>query len=258
MKNLRIILKNIISKIAGDDRDSMAGKLIYGIFWNLISALSSQGFPLIAAIITARILGKFGYGQFGIINSTVILFSTFAGLGLGITATKYIAQFHKQIPNGNGRIMGLTNLFGIISGLVTFAIFFIIAPWLATNSLASPSLAPDLQIASLLLIFNTMVGIQSGSIIGFGAFKNLARISILQGIISASLTITGVYFFGLIGAISAIVINSLINLILYAITVHNLTKEFKIKINYLKSWKEKDIIWKLSFPTMISQIMVDQ
>ena len=101
-----------------------------------------------------------------------------------------------------------------------------------------------------------MVGIQSGSIAGFGAFKDLARIALFQGIISASLTVTGVYFFGLIGAVTAMVINSIINLILYKITINNLVKSFKIKIDYLKSWQEKDIIWKLSFPTMLSSVMV--
>lgn len=256
MGKIKLLLKNLIGNAAGDDRESMKGKLIYGIFWNLISAFASSGFPMIAAIITARLLGTFGYGQLGMINSTVILFSTFAGLGLGITATKYIAQLHKTNPERTGRIMGLTNLFGIVSGVVMFVILFLIAPWLASNTLAAPDLAPILRIASLLLIFNTIVGIQSGSIAGFGAFKDLARIALFQGVISASLTVTGVYFFGLIGAITAMVINSIINLILFKITLNNLVKGFKIKIDYLKSWQEKDVIWKLSFPTMLSSVMV--
>jgi len=256
MGNLRTFIRTFLEDLSGKDKDSMQGKLIYGIFWNLISAVASQGFPLIAAIIAARLLGTFGYGQLGMINSTIILFSTFAGLGLGITATKYIAQYHNTNPNRTGRIIGLTNLFGIISGLIMFVILFTIAPWLASNTLASPNLTPILRIASLLLIFNTIVGIQAGSIAGFGAFKDLARIAIFQGIISASLTITGVYFFGLTGAVTAMVINSIINLTLYQITIKNLLKNFKIKIDYLKSWQEKDIIWKLSFPTMLSSIMV--
>ena len=137
-----------------------------------------------------------------------------------------------------------------------FVILFAIAPWLASNTLAAPNLAPILRISSLLLIFNTIVGIQAGSIAGFGAFKDLARIALFQGVISASLTVTGVYYFGLIGAVTAMVVNSIINLILYKITINNLIKSFKIKIDYIKSWKEKDIIWKLSFPTMLSSIMV--
>ena len=256
MSKLKIPFKSLIRDAAGDDRESLKGKLIYGIFWNLISALASQGFPMIAAIIAARLLGKFGYGQLGMINSTVILFSTFAGLGLGITATKYIAQLHQTDPERTGRIMGLTNLFGLASGVVMCIILFVMAPWLAANTLAAPDLAPALRIASILLIFNTLVGIQSGSIAGFGAFKDLARIAIFQGIISASLTVNGVYFFGLTGAVTAMVINSIINFILYKRTINNLVKRFKISINYMKSWRERDVIWKLSLPSMLSSVMV--
>lgn len=256
MNKLKLLLKNIKRNSLSNNQESLKDKLIYGIFWNFISALASQGFPLIASIIIARILGTFGYGQLGMINSTVILFSTFAGLGLGITATKYIAQYHLTDPKRTGRIMGLTNLFGIFSGLLMCIILFIMAPWLASNTLAAPDLALNLRIASLLLIFNTIVGIQSGSIAGFGAFKDLAKIAIFQGIISASLILTGVYFFGLTGAIVAMVINSIINIILYKLTINNLVKKFKIKIDYLKSWKEKEVIWKLSFPSMMSSVMV--
>lgn len=256
MASLKNFLLNLIRIFTAQDKESLPGKLIYGVFWNFINALTSQGFPIIAAIIVARILGKFNYGQLGMINSTVILFSSFAGLGLGITATKYIAQLHGTDKERTGRIMGLTNLFGLFFGCLMCILMFFLAPWMASNVLNTPDLALVLKIASLLLIFNTLVGIHSGSIAGFGAFKDLARIAVLQGIISASLTIAGVYFFGLIGAVTAMVINSMINLFLYKITINRLVKNFKIRISYLNSWKEKKIIWKLSFPTMLSSVVV--
>ena len=256
MNKLKTKFKDVISNITWNDKKSLKGKLIYGFFWNFISAVASQGFPLIASIITARLLGTYGYGQLGMINSTIVLFSTFAGLGLGTTATKYIAQFHQTDPGRTGRIIGLTNLFGLISGSLMCIILFIIAPWLATNMLAAPELTTELRIVSLLLVFNTLLGIQSGTIAGFGAFKSLARIAIIQGIIASVLTITGVYFFGLLGAVTALVIISAINLILYRIGIRNLVREFKIKVDYLKSWEEKNIIWELSLPTMLSGAMV--
>lgn len=255
MKNIKLPLKKLINEKTIDG-NNLKSRFIYGLFWNLISAVASQGFPMIAAIITARLLGKFGYGQLGIINSTIILFSTFAGLGLGITATKYIAQFHQDDSERTGRIIGITNLFGVISGTIMCIILFILAPWLATNMLTAPELTIELRIVSILLLFNSLIGIQSGIIAGFGAFKNLARIAIVQGVIASSLTITGVYFFGLMGAVTALVINSAVNLILYKISIRNLVKEFKIKIDYLKSWEEKNIIWELSLPSMLSGVMV--
>ena len=254
--NLKLPFISIWREIAVEDHENLRGKLIYGIFWNLISAIASQGFPMIAAIVTARLLGKFIYGQLGMINSTIILFSTFAGLGLGITATKYIAQLHQTDPERTGSIMGLTNLLGAALGVVMCIILFGMAPWLASNTLAAPDLDSALRVASLLLIFNTIVGIQSGSIAGFGAFKDLAKIAIIQGLLSSTLTITGVYFFGLIGSVTAMVISSFINLIIYKLTINDLVKRFNIKIDYIRSWKEKDVIWKLSLPSMLANVMV--
>lgn len=256
MKKIKKPLRNLFDQIMGNNTASIKGQLIYGIFWNFISAIAAQGFPMIAAIVAARLLGKVLYGQLGMINSTVIFFSTFAGLGLGITATKYIAQFHQEDPRKTGRIIGLINIFGLFSGIIMFIIFFITAPFLASTVLADPNLTLALRIASFLLIFNTIIGIQSGSIAGFGAFKDLARIGIIQGIFSACLTVISIYFLGFIGAVIALVISSIIGTILYKLTVNNIIRRFKINIEYLNSWNEKKILWDLSFPTMLSNIMV--
>lgn len=256
MKKLKILLNILIRKVSNDNDKSVEGKLIHGIFWNFISAFAAQGFPLIAAVITARILGKVTYGQLGIINSTIILFSTFAGLGLGITATNYIAKFHQTEPERTGRIMGLTNILGLLSGIVMFLILFLLAPWIASNILASPELGIELRIASFLLIFNTLIGIQAGSLAGFGSFKDLARIAIFQGTISFPIMIIGVYFFDLTGAITALVIISMINFTIYRKSITSVLKKFNVRINYSKARQEINILWELSVPSMLSSVMV--
>lgn len=48
---------------------------------------------LVATIFVTKYLGKKEYGQFGIIKSTILMFAMFAGLELGMTATKYISQY---------------------------------------------------------------------------------------------------------------------------------------------------------------------
>jgi len=43
------------------------------------------------------LLGTVGFGELGVIQSTVGMFGVFAGLGLGMTATKYVASTAAQI-----------------------------------------------------------------------------------------------------------------------------------------------------------------
>ncbi len=253
MENL---IKNLIAKLKDNNHSNLKDKLLYGTFWNLIGTVASQGFIFIAGIITARLLGTVGYGQFGIINSTILMFSTFTGLGLGITATKFISQHHEKDKARTGRIIGLTAIVGTSSGLLMFLILFLIAPLITLTLFNAPYLTLDLRIAALLLIFNTLAGVPYGTITGFGSFKIIARNSIIQGIISFPITIAGVYFFGLTGLISSMVLTSVLNLFLYGHSMRYILSKYKIKIDYSNAFKEKNILWNFSVPSMLSTIVV--
>jgi O-antigen/teichoic acid export membrane protein len=60
-------------------------------FWILLGSFISNVILLIATVLITKLVSKQVYGEFGIIKSTINMFSVFAGLGLGLTATKYIA-----------------------------------------------------------------------------------------------------------------------------------------------------------------------
>ena len=80
-------------------------ELFIGSFWSVLGAIFSKGLVFISWVVVARILGSDGYGQFGIVRSTVLMFSTFAGLGLGITAMKHVAEFLGTDKERTGRIL---------------------------------------------------------------------------------------------------------------------------------------------------------
>src|SRR5216683_7526188 len=73
----------------------MGYRLARGAFWSLVGTVLSRGLGLAAGIFVARTLGKEGFGQFGIIRGTVEMFGIFAGFGLGLTATKYVAELRQ-------------------------------------------------------------------------------------------------------------------------------------------------------------------
>ena len=62
------------------------------MFWTFAGTVISRGLMFVATVAVARILGKTAYGELGMIQSTVGMFSVFAGFGLGLTATKYVAE----------------------------------------------------------------------------------------------------------------------------------------------------------------------
>src|ERR1700722_8315688 len=82
----------------------LGARIARGTFWMLMGAVISRMLGLLTSILLARILGKIAFGELSIIQSTTGLFGAFAGLGIGITATKYVAEFRESKPVRCGRV----------------------------------------------------------------------------------------------------------------------------------------------------------
>src|SRR5215207_6145625 len=124
---------------------SLTSRFARGASWSLVGMGAAQGLALIASIIAARLLGQVSFGEFGMVISTVGAFGMLAGLGLGLTATKYIAERRIINPTGAGQIVGMISKVAALSGGAVALILFIIAPWLAARTLNAPQLADELR-----------------------------------------------------------------------------------------------------------------
>src|SRR6266496_383991 len=73
-------------------------RFVSGIAWSGIGAVISRALSLLASVVTARVIGREMFGEFGIIQSTLCMFGTFAEFGMGLTANKYVAEYRKRSP----------------------------------------------------------------------------------------------------------------------------------------------------------------
>jgi O-antigen/teichoic acid export membrane protein len=110
---------------------SLRARFARGAFWSLLGMGIAQGLALVAAIITARLLGKVAFGEFGMVTGTVGAFGILAGLGLGLTATKYVAEHRSTDPVRAGRILGLSTQVAAVSGGTVALVLFLLAPWMS-------------------------------------------------------------------------------------------------------------------------------
>lgn len=232
------------------------GRLVKGLSWNIIGLMGQKIFTMLSVILVARILGATVYGEFGIINNTISMFATFAGLGLGITSTKIIAEFKRFDKAKVERVLGLTNLFALISGIVMMIFVFILSNWLAVNVLNNPGLEIYLKLSSICLLFNTFNGVQRGALSGFEKFSNVAKTDIKIGIITCCLTIFGTYFYGLLGLVIVNIVISIITNSVFTILIRKTLKANTMKINYREFHKEFRVFVSLSLPSMLSGAMV--
>jgi O-antigen/teichoic acid export membrane protein len=190
---------------------SLRARFALGAFWSLAGAVLSRGFLLAASVVCARLLGEAGFGALGMIQSTVGMFGVFAGLGLGLTATKYVAEFRQSDPERAGRILGLSAAAAFFAGLLMAAALVLLAPFLSKTVLQAPPLAGPLALGAGLVFFGAINGAQTGALAGCEAFSAIARVNLWSGVLSFPLIVFGVASDGLSGAIAGMVAALAIN-----------------------------------------------
>jgi len=186
-------------------RGPLRARFALAAFWSLAGAILSRGFLLAASIVCARLLGEAGFGALGMIQSTVGMFGVLAGLGLGLTSTKYVAEFRRSDPERAGRILGLSATAAFFAGLLMAAALILAAPLLSRTVLAAPSLVGPLALGAGLVFFGAINGAQTGALAGLEAFATIARVNLWSGILSFPLIVFGVWSGGIAGAIAGMV-----------------------------------------------------
>lgn len=236
--------------------DSLRARFARGTVWSIAGAVISQGLTLIAYMITARILGKTGFGELGMINSTVGMFGTFAGFGLGLTTTKYVAEYRTNEPQRAGRVIALASLVAAVSaGLLSVAMIFF-APLIATHTLAAPRLATELRIGAFLMFLNTVNGVQTGTLSGLEAFKAIAQSNLARGVLAFPVIIGGVLLWRLPGAVLGLALASGIGWLINHAILRRKCRALGIRVESKAVWQEHRILTSFTIPAFLANAAV--
>lgn len=237
--------------------DSLRHRLIHGTKWSFVGACITQGLGLLTAIIIARLLGKTGFGQYGIIQSTILMFYVFAEQAMGHTTTKHVAEYRDIDPPRAGRFMGITLLLGTISsGIVAMVVLFF-GKQIAIHILNDVSLYSALRWSVPLLIINTLFDIQMAGLAGLEAFRTIAFVNVLTAIITLPCVVGGVWIYGVSGAIGGFMVSRFIGSIVLQIVLRQHCEKHGFLISYKANRKDWFKIWNFSFPTLLSNIIAN-
>ncbi len=246
-------VRRVAAKLESSD---LAYRLAHGAFWSFAGAALSRALTLAASVVTARILGKEGYGELGVLTSTVMTFQAFSSLGLGMTATKYVAELREKDPARAGRILALSAVSSTATGLLAAGVMWGFAPWLAGRTLDAPQLAGALRIAAVALFFTTIGGAQTGALAGFEAFRTTTWLNVVAGVVGVPVAVAGVWLWGLTGAVWAMVVTAAVQWVLTHAAVRTHARRHGIPIG-VRGWsQEQRVLWTFSLPALAQGLMV--
>ncbi len=234
----------------------IAKRLLTTTLWSAVGDLMSKGAMLLSLVLAARILGKGAYGEFGLVRSTISTFATFGGVGLGLTANKFVARFRDADKPYSGQIIGssyvLAASFGGLIGLAVFAS----AGYLVRVMLDAPQLEGALRIAAFLLFLGSINGAQLGILQGLEAYRRLAVGAAVQGTAALVFIVLGSWYFGLDGALAGLLIYTLGGAVIFQGLIYRETRQQGIRISYHSLDKIWPIFWSFSVPAALMGIAV--
>lgn len=235
----------------------IATRVLRGSLWSLAGSLVSRILALGAALLVARMLGKASYGELGILQSTIGMFGTVAGFGMGTTAVKFVAEFRNTDPVKAGKIITLSSIVSWSMGITLGAALFLLAPWLAQSSLAAPELTPYIQLSALLLLLNAVSGAQTGVLSGFEAFRKIAWVNGLTGLLNFPLVVGGAMFFGLAGVIWGMIIAQAIGCLANVLLWRREAARLQIPIvPWSSAISELSVLWRFAVPATLGSLLI--
>lgn len=230
-------------------------RLLSGVTWSLIGTIIAQVLSLLSSIVSARLLGKVLFGELGIIQNTIGMFAAFAGLGLGMTAAKFVSEMRRVDPKRAERVLNSSLTIAWLSSTLASATLLFAAHWLSMKASGSLVLTGPLRLTAGLLLFTGLSGAQIGGMAGLEAFRYIAGATILRAMIQLPAIFLGAHY-GVSGTTAALVFVSLSGCIVNDIFLRKAARGYGITIRYI-SWElERRIFFGFSLPAFASTLVM--
>jgi O-antigen/teichoic acid export membrane protein len=188
------------------------------------------------------------FGEYAIVQSTVISLAIIGQFAVPYTTTKYVAEFRASDPKRTGRILGMLCVLSfILAGIVSLA-FLALSPWIARSVFKTPSLVTALAIGAVVLLTVTINGFLMGALVGLESYRTLARALIWSGVFYLVLCTAFAWLKGLNGAFGGLALSGFIQCILLAVALQRECKLQAIQLRYEGFAQEQGVILKFNLP----------
>jgi O-antigen/teichoic acid export membrane protein len=223
-----------------------------GVAFNLLGTFFNQGSTFAVSIVVANLLGRQIFGEYAIVQNTLVAVAAFGQLGIGFVCTKYVAEFRSTERERAGRILGMLYAFSIILAGIGSIALLVLSPWLAVSVLKAPSLAPVLAMGSAVLLFAILNGFLIGALAGLESYRGLARALVWSGTVYLLVCSGFAWRGGLNGVVAGQAISGLVQFVMLALTLRNECLRQGIRLHYRGTANEWPIILKFAVPGALS------
>ncbi|MBK1706980.1 oligosaccharide flippase family protein [Halochromatium glycolicum] len=231
-------------------------RLASGSVWSLVNALVTKGAALVQAVLLARILGVSGFGEWGLILSTLSTVGVFASFGLAVTTTKHVAEWHRNQRERLGNLITLLQLAAVLLGLVAFSLLVLGAGSIAQHMLEAPQLEGAIMIVGVIVLLNGVSSVYKGILQGLERFRDVTLLESLISIVSVLFVVVLTYSHGVIGTTIGLALASLSSAIAFGVLGLRQLLALNIRFSPKKAFREWKGITDFALPTTMGNLIV--
>ncbi len=234
---------------------SIAKRLARGSVWSLLGSATSRILVLVSMILVARVLGQESFGEFGLIQATLGTVGLMAGLGLGGTATRFVAQYATTDPARAGHVIALVMLVSTSTVILAVTVLITTSGLIARTLLDAPHLQTALIWGALLMCATAFRGIQNGVFAGLERFDLIAKLNILGGVLTLLAIVPLAHLMNIKGALLALAI---CNIMVWFIGLVFLLAELRMQgicVRYQGCWAYWRILTGYSLPSLLASLV---
>mgnify|MGYP004568965659 CR=1 FL=1 len=245
-----------MKKIKSILNDKSSKRVIDAILYGAGGAILSKIFLTLFNMVLARHLTEKDYGAYSLINNTLQTFIVFAGAGMGVTVTRYVALYKEKNKNLLGIMLGTLTLINVLISFVVSVLVFAFSNKISILLNSEIDITYLLKITSLTIFVTSIVLTLQGVLQGFEEYKKNAIIQTISNILNFVIGIIISKKFGLVGAICSLLAMQLILLFLTVISIIKIIKRKNVKLKYSFVKEVKEAILKVSIPSFLATILV--
>lgn len=201
--------------------------------WALFGSIGLHGLSLISSILIAKYLGKFNYGEYSMIKSTLYQITYLSTFGFGHTVTRFVSKYisDKNYIEVNS-VCNIASCITILTGTIFSTLVFLFSHELAIF-LEDSELSSLLRLSAIIILLNSISTTQAGILSGFKAFKVLARNNLLNGLFLCVLSVLLTIKLGIKGSLIALLLSFLLLSIINFLSVRRIQNNYpKSKVNF--------------------------
>jgi O-antigen/teichoic acid export membrane protein len=248
----KLLPSSLYERIASS---SIARRLARGSLWSLFGSASARILSLVAMILVARVLGQVSFGELGLIQSTLGMAGLMAGMGLGETATRFVAKYATSDPLRAGRVIALVMSVSVGTVVLAAVVVISMSGLIAGAVLNAPHLQSALVWGSLLMAATAFREIQNGVFVGLEKFDALAKLNILDGVLSFVAIVFLARLMGVEGAVLGLALGAFIVWLVGRILLMKALRSRGIAVRYGGCGADWRILTGYSLPSLIANLV---